>query len=558
MKQIIQKYLSIFLSAIMTITCLPVGSFAQKATSGPLYHVQMADPSSKLRAQVEFVMSNTNPGKMNIVEQKRILQKRIEALYRSTRDLSRYSKAQARELQNILEDYEKFLINLQDATEAFKELEKSKNSFFDLLIQAYSDVSNNTSDVVADYYQKRIINLTGDPINKPIKIRIKKETMSKNKSYFIRYPYKTDFYFIPPTSNYNIIWNEQNKLIVETIINESPNDFLIKDFNPDIESIITRLYYADFEQNADIFEKLYRKFEKEAVKCLDFSNEKNTEDFFKKLLAQVTKKIEENQALSEELAKKMGKNPPHTSAGNNLLREFVRIENKDLHTITTRLNILYSKISQEATKKLSKNTLAKMIDFLSVLNPQQFAEFMATNKQISPAQEKLIGMIRDFADKPNFNIVPTQFGKSSAEANLYIDLYEDVLTTMFEESDKTTKVVKKAPKTTKIGTRAARSIAGLTGIITVLGSLYILDKIVQVDANGNSFANSLNPANTKAKIKNGTATNTEKYAYYMLPCSVEYMEEDPVQFASVLLPAIEGLTNPLYDEIMESYIMQIK
>lgn len=529
MKQTIKKCLSIFLSALILINYVPGNIFAEVYNHGPLLTAVGKEEEVLLKEMLlKSMLEQSNKARSDLAGEISAIDRRIKILQGYIEDGGFRTRGQVEEFKSILEDYRRFLINLEDSETILTKIQLKKFNTFDLLIGKYTEIPYSKI-ALEGYYKERISQI------KYLSVKLSRNKGADGHKTLIRTPGEIDPNMLVNVSQ-KIKYNEQNIMLLDKALENllaDPNAPIRNMYAREINIIFTRLTETQGELDSELAQSLkmaedvFEKLKNEASRLLDFSNTKSKANFFENLSRGIIDALEETEVgASDEFLKAL----------------FVRQEDT-LKQATKKLQLLYTRLVDKVSKDAS-DSLSKMIRFLECLRTEeQFKEFMAANKRLTPTQKEIIKQMQEFAKREDIKYLLEIDGHIINGE--YEKLYMEVLSK-------------------RAAGQAARRSSSLifvsnvsSGLAMVLGSLLILYMIVNVNAGDNSFAQAIDPAILEGKIANGTANNMEKYAFYMHPFSSKYIDQNPLQFASVILPIAAGIKNPLYAEILNDPMINL-
>lgn len=411
-----------------------------------------------------------------------------------------HSKSKVEELKSILEDYRTFLINLDNSQEVLKEFENGNISSLEMLTDKYfAEVPDYTESAILEDYFKR----KGVPISE---IR---------GSDIIPYSY-------PPYSYKQSLTDiqvqlEENLRKIEKILNRRSGKEIITKADYEVIRDICKKTISNLrKENLESIQAIYAGFEKSAAKI--FPTPESKAEFLRYIWDRTIEIVRKNSPDSEA----------------RLLQGLFLRDGDTPKMVTAKLERFFVNLGKEAPKSVPDAFSSNMIKIISSTPRSQFQNYIAeVKKPLTEQQKALITDIQDYAYRnPNF----------------CDSFFQDVSNGISKRTTAMTVAEKAAVATAKIVTPA----------VLILGSLWILDMVVNIDGSNNTFAGAISPASIKRKMKDGTANRYEQFAYYMMPSSAEYIEEDPVQFASVIFSAAEAITNPAIKKIMNDPIFKIE
>jgi len=528
MKQIIKKCLSVFLSVLMLINYVPGNVFAEAYNHGTVLTAVEKDNKLLIKEMLlKSMLEQSNKARSDLMGEISAIEQRITDLKSYIPEEGLYTKAHVEEFKSILEDYRRFLINLEDTETVLTKIQLKKFNTYDLLVGKYTEIPY--SKIALDsYYEERISQI------KYLSVKLSRKKGADGHKTLIRTPGEIDPNMLVNVSQ-KIKYNEQNIMFIEKALQEAAdsNGPIRNMYAREINIMFTRLtetqgeLESEFAQSVKLAEDVVDKLKKEASQLLDFSSIKSKVNFFETLSKGIIETLEEQEA----------------GASNEFLKALFIRKDDTLQQASRKLQLLYARLVDKVSKDAS-DSLGKMVQFLECLRTeQQFKEFMAANKRLTPTQKEIIKQMQEFASREDIKYLLEMDGHIFNGE--YEKLYMEVLSKRAAG-----KAARKANSVIFISN-------GLSGLAVVLSSLLILYMIVHVDSGANSFAHAVDPAVLEKKMLNGTANNMEKYAYYMHPSSSKYIDQNPLQFASVILPIAAGIKNPLYAEILNDPMINL-
>ena len=489
MKSIFQKYLSISLSLFVLANCMPINCFAQNADFVPT-------ENSKL------IVPRINYGGSDLITESQQIYDRLMDLYDGDiiGDMIFFhskdnSISKAKELKSILEDYKKFLINVNNSQEILKGVESGEISTFQKLTEKYFAE-------VPDYTQVAILKNYSDRFNK-----------SNVVTYF--YSYKESVRDIKASLEEDIKRINNIIEVRSQITAARSKGTLNKDSFEDIRNICRKYVSYLRKENSESVKAIYEGFEQYAAKL--FPTQESKAEFLRYIWNRTIEIMENNEPGS----------------GQKLLKGLLLHEGDTPRTIIKKLQQVLMRLGEEAPSHV-KDSLKRMIEYINILYKEgRLGEYIAkANNELSSVDKGLITEVEGFI-----------YGKNTMFSDL---LLQDA--TNYIPGGATAKVTSKAGTAVKI----------ITPALMILGTIWIFDMIVDINSKNNTFARVIDPAAVKQHIKDGTASTYEQFAFYMMPSSAKYIEEDPVRFASVMFYSAEAATNPAVEKMMNDPIMQIK
>ena len=290
------------------------------------------------------------------------------------------------------------------------------------------------------------------------------------------------------------------------------------------KGVLNKDYFADIKNICRKYVSYLKKENYESVKAIYEGFERNAA----KIFATPESKAEFLRYIWDKTIEIMEKNDPDFKE--KLLRGLVLHEGDTPKVIINKLQQVLRRLGREAPKHI-KDSLKRMIKYIDILCKEgKLEEYIAkTNNELTLANKRLIKDIEEFGG-----------GKNTMFSDI---LLQDAASSI--------------PERTTVRT-AGRVLKLVTPAMIILGTIWTVNTIVNIDTGNNTFANTMNPITITKKIKNGTASKEELFAYYMMPYSAKYIEEQPLQFASVMFFTAEVVTNPDIEKFMNDAIMQIK